>query len=226
MAHWNELFHNENYHWSVPETELFNWLNLLERTFPERPLRIWDLGCGAGRHTLAITRCGHKTYASDNAPKAIELTKELLNNAGVESDVRLADMTEFPWDKNIKLHGVLSWNVLHHNTLNNIIHTVELIQTKLTSGGILLATLNSNKADSYGKGLEIEPDTFVKNTGDEAGVAHYYFDEKGINKLFSKDKWEHVGLFEQVVRYIKYPEQLWGLAPLPYTKWVVIMKKR
>ena len=226
MADWNELFYDEKNRELAPEAELFRFVSLLEKTFSERPLSIWDLGCGAGRHTVAIARSGHRTYASDVAPKAIELTREWLSKTGAEANLQLAEMTHFPWQDDIKFHGVFSWAVLQHNTLDNIFRVINLIHSKLLPGGMLLATVISDKADGFGNGSEIEPKTFVLDKGKEAGVPHHYFDEKGIRELFCKDKWNIKALVEQVITNAERPEGFWEYTPFRSTCWGVLMQKR
>ncbi len=177
MANWNDLFYDEKNREMVPEAELFRFITLLEKKFPHENLNLWDLGCGAGRHTVAMAKSGHCVYASDNAQKSIELTTEWLTKSNMSANVKQSEMINFPWgDEVIKFHGIFSWDVLQHNTLGNIIKTVNLIHEKLFSGGLLIATIKSDKADLYGKGRELEHKTFVLDTGKEAGVPHHYFD--------------------------------------------------
>lgn len=51
------------------------------------------------------------------------------------------------------------------------------------------------------KGTEIEPGTFINDSGKEAGVPHHYFDEAGIRELFTG--WRFLILSEQVNNYIE-----------------------
>lgn len=226
MATWNALFNDLSNYSLVPEAELYKYVKLLEKGFKdEKNIRIWDLGCGAGRHTIALAKLGIATYASDSAPKSIEITNRWLKEIGAAASVELADMTECPWD-DVRFHGVFSWDVLQHNTLDNIIMAVDKIHKHLLPSGILLATIKSDKADLYGKGREIEPKTFILDTGKEAGVPHHYFDETGIRNLFCKSKWEIMAMAEQVITNVERPEGFWEYTPFRSTTWNVLMKKK
>lgn len=44
----------------------------------------------------------------------------------------------------------------------------------------LFATFASKRDARYGLGSQIEPDVFAPDSGDEAGVAHRYFDEAAL----------------------------------------------
>ncbi len=133
MASWNELYADEKYQELIPETAVYRFCSIVEGAFDERPLKFWDLGCGAGRHTAALFRLGHDVYATDDAPRAIDLTRQ-----------RLADVTDWPWRPSC-FHGVVSWNVLHHNRLAAIDEAVAHIYRSLIPGGILMVTQNWTK---------------------------------------------------------------------------------
>ena len=223
MATWNELFMDETNIKRVPEPEVYGLSGSLEKLFAERPLRLWDLCCGAGRHTVALARLGHDVYASDNAPKAVELTREWLAKMNLQAQVQLADMTVCPWPK-VTFHGVISWDALYHNTLANIRRAVKEVYARLAPGGLFMGTFMSTKADLYGQGEEIEPDTFVcLQRWGEKEVPHHHFDEAGIRGLFKK--WELVSLAEQVITYLERGEDFLQNNPFPYTKWGVLARK-
>ncbi len=107
MASWNELFADEKNRELIPETAVYRFCRIVEGAFDERPLNFWDLGCGAGRHTVALSRLGYDVCATDNAPRAIDLTMERLTEFELSADVRLADMTECPWSPAIST----AWSV-------------------------------------------------------------------------------------------------------------------
>jgi cyclopropane fatty-acyl-phospholipid synthase-like methyltransferase len=226
MATWNELFFDPKNREMAPEAELFRFMSLLEKKFGHAPLRLWDLGCGAGRHTVAMAKSGHIVFASDNSSRAVDLTRDWLRRAGAAADVAVAEMADFPWQDGTMFHGVFSWDVLQHNTLDNIKRAVELAHSHLVPGGMLLATIKSTKADGYGVGREIEEGTFVSDVGNEAGVPHHYFDEKGIRDLFDKDKWLIMALAEQIIVNVERPDKFWEYTPFRWTTWGVLMEKR
>ena len=156
MASWNELYVEEKNRELIPETAVYRFCSIVEGAFDERPLKSWDLGCGAGRHTIALSHLGHDVYATYDVPRAIDLTRQQLAGFDLSADVRLADMTDCPWHPSC-FHGVVSWNVLHPNRLSAIHEALAHICRSLIPGGILMVTLKSDKVDFAGRGIEIEP---------------------------------------------------------------------
>lgn len=222
MANWNELFLNKKYINTIPQQEVYKFIKKLEGIFTERPLLIWDLCCGAGRHTVLISKMGHNVYGSDISENGINHTRKWLNSEGLKAELEVSDMTVFPWD-GLKFHGVICWDALHHNTIANIKKTVDIIYDNMRDRGMFMVTLLSTKGGAYGKGIEIEENTFVRDDGEEAGVPHHYFDETEIRLLFKE--WKIVYLVEQISNYIEIEPNYYETNPFPYTKWGVIVKK-
>ncbi len=222
MATWNDLFIDDEHIKKFPEAPVMNFLTYLRQIFSDSSLRIWDLCCGGGRHTVAAASLGYKVYASDNAENGIQHTKEWLANVDLRAECQIADMTFCPWPER-RFHGVICWDAINHNTLSEIRKAIENVRNHLITGGMFLATLKSTKADRYGKGKEIEPRTFLLDTGAEAGVLHHYFDEAEIRTLFAR--WEIIVLTEQVMGYKIRGSDFLKCNPFLYTTWGVLAKR-
>lgn len=222
MATWNDLFMDEKFIAALPQPEVYKFVKVLEGTFPDRPLSIWDFCCGAGRHTVLISQMGHNAYGSDIAENGIKHTQKWLENNGLTATLTVADMTD-SLCSGMNFHGALSWDALHHNTISNIYKAVDNVYESLCDGGMFMVSLlntKSGRADLRGK--EIEKNTFVREDGSEAGVPHHYFDEQGVRDLFKK--WKIVSLVEVIVTYLEVELDFLD-NPFPYTKWIVIVKK-
>ena len=222
MATWNELFERGESIARFPEREVQEFVSLLERRFTERPLRIWDLCCGAGRHTVAMAARGHEIFASDVAAHGVVLTEKRLSKVGLSARTAVADMTECPWP-GATFHGVVSWDSLHHNTLESILTALHGAHERLEVGGLLMVTLKSTLADSFGMGTEIEPGTFVQDSGREAGVPHHCFDESGIRAAL--DQWTLLSLVELRCDYVERCPAFLDVNPFRYTAWGVLAEK-
>ena len=222
MANWNELFLDKKYELTIPQLEVYKFIKKLEGIFLDEKLLIWDLCCGMGRNTSLIGEMGHAPFGSDISENGVLFTKKLLRDKHIEGRVEIADMVENIF-KGVKFHGVFSWNALHHNTLDNIKKSVKVVHESLVDGGLLMVTIMSTKSEGYNKGREIEKNTFISDSGEEAGVPHHYFDEKEIRELFVD--FEIVILAEQVINYIDTEDMFYESNPFPYTKWAVIVRK-
>ncbi len=225
MATWDELFYTEKNVERIPEAEVYRVVRLLEKRFPAPVLNFWDLGCGGGRHSIAIAKLKHQVYASDNSKRGVALLSEWAKQFNLHIPTSVSEMTDTPFP-GVKFHGVISWDVLQHNTLANIEKSINIIHESLLPGGMLLATIKSDKADLYGKGREIEPKTFVNDIGKEAGVPHHYFDEPGIRALFPNSQWTIKALVEQVITNVERPDKFWEYTPFRFTNWGVLMEKK
>jgi 2-polyprenyl-3-methyl-5-hydroxy-6-metoxy-1,4-benzoquinol methylase len=222
MATWNELFLNENFIVTLPQPEVHKFVRKLEGIFIDRPLSLWDFCCGAGRHAVLMAQMGHKVYGSDVAENGINHAQKWLKNNDLKAELKVSDMTNCPFN-NIKFHGVVSWDALHHNIIENIRKAVSIIYDNLIDGGLFMTTLLSTKCGAYGEGNEIERNTFVRENWSEAGVPHHYFDEQEIRELFKQ--WKIVILVEQVYTYIETEPNYHETNPFPYTKWNIIVQK-
>lgn len=222
MATWNELFLDEKFIAALPQPEVYKFIKVLEGVFTESPLSIWDFCCGAGRHTVLISQMGHNAYGSDISPNGIVHTDKWLKSNGVNGTLKVADMTDNLF-VGMNFHGAISWDALHHNTIDNINKAVENVYQSLCEGGMFMVSLLSTTAGRPDlRGEEIEKNTFVREDGSEKGVPHHYFDEQGIRDLFKK--WKIVSLTEIVVTYVE-TDLDFSVNPFPYTKWNVIVKK-
>ncbi len=223
MADWNKLILEERFRPHFPQTEVHRFVITLEKIFTERPLRIWDLCCGGGRHTVLISSLGHQAYGSDLAPNALKLTRAWLSETQLSAELAQADMTVYPWS-GTTFHGVISWNALYHNTFNNIQRSIHMIYDCLLPNGLFMGTFKSTEADTFGLGREIEPHTFICPDGPEQGQLHCYFDKKSIRQLF--EGWEFISLVEQKMRYVERGQNFLEYNPFPYSTWCVLAKKR
>lgn len=223
VATWNELFTDSANIQRFPEGDVGRFIQLVEENSEERPLRLWDLCCGAGRHTVAMARAGHQVYASDNSENGIALAKQWLTAEKLRATVAVADMSSCPWP-DVSFHGIVSWDALHHNRQTEIQVAVDNACGCLLPNGLLLTTLLSNRADRFGHGTEIERNTFVSNTGREAGIPHHYFDEAGVRVLMKR--YDILVLAERVVDYRMQCDDFLRINPFSYTtKWLVLSRR-
>lgn len=216
---WNTLLADEAHIKRVPEGPFHKWAATVESTFDERPIRAWDLCCGAGRHTIAMAERGWDVAASDIAETGIAETRAWLDRRELTARLAVADMTDMPWPGQ-SFHAVLSWDAIHHNTVANIRTAVTTVYEHLVPGGLFLGTIKSDKAFSADRGREIEPGTRIKDVGSDAGVLHHYFDEPELRELFAG--FEFLALAEQVMDYKEYDRQR---NPFGFTTWAFCLAR-
>lgn len=222
MANWNTLFLDEKNIAPFPQPEVYKFVRLLECTFSERPLSLWDVCCGAGRHTVLIAQMGHRGYGSDISENGVRHGQKWLERVGLNATLAVADMTEPPFP-GVTFHGAVSWDALHHNTMDNIQKAADQVYDSLCDGGMFMVSLlSTTSGKGAARGREIEDGTYVTEQGAEAGVPHHYFSEQGIRHLFKK--WKILSLVNIEVDYIEVQLDF-SMNPFPYTKWNVVVQK-
>jgi ubiquinone/menaquinone biosynthesis C-methylase UbiE len=94
-------------------------------------------------------------------------------------DYELGDALEMPYrDENFE--GVYCFNTLHFFKQDERIRFIDDVHRILKRRGLAVFTVFSEKEPSFGKGKEIEPNTFESKKGRPA----HYFSEKDLNEHF------------------------------------------
>jgi SAM-dependent methyltransferase len=145
--------------------------------------KILDLGCGRGRHLVALASQGFKPVGLDNAPAGLDLARQWLEQEPLTAPLVLADMRQpLPFPDEV-FDGLLSTRVIHHARLAIILRTASEIARVLKPGGVLFVTVPAGKK-SKGGSEEIEPHTFIPLTGFEKGLPHHIFSAEELQALF------------------------------------------
>jgi len=213
MPEWNELFKEERYRWEEPHDLVVSFATELKRHGAQRVL---DLGCGAGRHVAYLAREGFDVCGTDISPRGLEFTRAWLQKEALQAKLQLSDMTAIPYPDDC-FDAIVSTYVIHHNTMNNIRRCVAGVYRALAPGGRALLTVSSKRGYSYGRGQPLEPDTFLRDEGPDAGVPHHYFDEPSLRELFAR--FCMVDLFP-----LEWDEVTDG-ATYRHAHWVIIVQK-
>lgn len=142
-----------------------------------------DLGCGVGRHAIALARAGFRVDALDGSPAGLDHGASTAREAGLTIGWHLGGMLALPFpDQSYEV--VISWNVIYHGTGDEMRQTMVEIARVLKPGGRVLLTLLSTRDRRFGLGREISPSTYVIDGEEEKGHPHYYVDALGAAGLF------------------------------------------
>lgn len=127
--------------------------------------KVIDFAYGSGRNAAFLSRRGFAVTAVPDDGAASFAAPEAA------------------FDGAVSTHGLL------HGTPAAIRSMLEALAHALKRGAPLYATFASTKDARYGAGRQIEAHTFAADGGEEAGVAHSYFDQARLRELLR-------GLFE------------------------------
>jgi SAM-dependent methyltransferase len=144
---------------------------------------ILDLGCGSGRHSLHLAKAGFSVLGADISMAGLRLAhdwsqEEAANIRLAQIDMRMG----LPFATSI-FDGVFSTQVIHHARLDQIRTTISEIHRILQPGGSAFISVAGRK-DEGGPFEEIEPATYVPQTGSEAGLAHHIFTAEDLRYEF------------------------------------------
>jgi ubiquinone/menaquinone biosynthesis C-methylase UbiE len=150
--------------------------------------RLLDLGCGAGRHCIYLSKNGFDVVGVDVSRSALKLAKERASEENLKDITFVeATMTNIPFDDR-RFDAVLSVSVIHHALKRDIKTTISEIHRILKKRGIFLANLTSMDDPRYGAGEKVEADTFRTLEAYEERrfkELHHYFSKREVYELLS-----------------------------------------
>ena len=137
-----------------------------------------DLGCGVGRHALALAGMGFSVTAVDMAQEGLAEVSRSARDAGLEIATQAAPMSALPFPAGA-FDFVLAWNVIYHGDGDIVRRTIAGIRRVLKPGGSFQATMLSKRNIGYGVGREVSPNTFSRDPTpgdpDDEDKAHPHF---------------------------------------------------
>lgn len=173
---WNDLLADPNFHWQEPDPGL---VAVAESWRGGGRRRIYDLGCGAGRHLLHLHSLGLLPVGSDLSGNGLATSAARLGAAGFPALLVQADMTATPALAG-SFDAACAINVLNHGTRRQLSAAVAEVRRVLRPGGEFYLTVLNTWDWRYGSGEQVEPDSFVLAEGPETGILHHFFSESDL----------------------------------------------
>jgi ubiquinone/menaquinone biosynthesis C-methylase UbiE len=122
--------------------------------------RILDLGCGAGRNSVYLSKKGFDVVGFDVSKSALKLASKWVEKERLPSvTFTLGNMINIPFD-DCSFHAVVSVSVIHHGVKEDIMRTIAEINRILKKKGVFLANIASVKDPRYSEGEKVEENTF------------------------------------------------------------------
>jgi len=192
---WDNLWRDDEKRklWTIPEQSVLALLPMLKEEMVRRTL---DLGCGVGRHAVALASEGFEAHAIDASRSAIAYCRDWLKEEELHAKIRYGDMQVLPYPDGF-FDFVLSWNVIYHTTRKKMVAILGEIVRVLRDGGLLYLTLISTRNMHCGGGTEVEPNTFADSAKIDGQHLHHYSDEEDVRDLFSRFHIESIKEAEQ-----------------------------
>ncbi len=182
MSDWESIFKKRGKFFYEPHKDMGYIIAFMKKRGVRR---ILDLGCGSGRHTIALAKAGFDVYGMDSAPSGLAQTKQWLKQLHLSAQLKRASCYKtFPY-KDSFFDAVVSVQVIHHATIQAIRYCITEIERTLKPGGTIFVTVPKTKRNAWRSHSKIiAPRTFVPTDGHEAGVTHYLYTKELLKKDF------------------------------------------
>ena len=178
---WSILEQEDREFWLSPSGDVFEFALHLSRCGQKK---VYDLGCGLGRHLFFLIEMGFDVYGSDYSLDAVKEVNQRLEEMEYPHRVKHESMTEISEPDGF-YDAVISYNVVYHAYLADMTKALSNIYRILKSGGSLLITFQSIESPIYNKEEEVEPGTIIKKAEPEIGIPHHLVDRDEITELLS-----------------------------------------
>jgi ubiquinone/menaquinone biosynthesis C-methylase UbiE len=101
--------------------------------------------------------------------------------------LKTASVTKIPF-KNNYFDVVISHETLDHMLISDAKNAIEEIKRVCSPGGYIYVSFRSTQDSEFGRGMEVDSNTFVLEKGYEKGLIQHYFDLEEILKLLKNLK--------------------------------------
>lgn len=203
--------------------------------------KVFDLGCGNGRHVIFFAEQGFDVHGMDISAEAVKIAKAWLDKKGLKADLKTGDIEKkLPFEDGSFDLVVIS-EALDHILFSKAKEVMKEIKRICASNAYIYLTLRSTEDCEFGRGEEVERNTFVLKEGYEKGLIQHYFDSGQIKELFGGFKIFDIEMREErfpgifsidkaflqsskgIKRYVDYSETV--NMNLKYSRWHVAAEK-
>lgn len=184
---WDKIFRSQEWGKYPPEHVIRfvaqRWYKVADRS----GVRLLDLGSGPGACTWYMAREGFKVSAIDGSAVGVQRLQDRLKAEHLAADARAGDFVLLPWPDST-FDGVVDNVSLCANPYRACMAAVAEVHRVLKPGGWFLSASFTPRTWGYGKGTEVEPNTYTDITEGplkERGRA-LFMDRAQVDALFRR----------------------------------------
>jgi tellurite methyltransferase len=199
---WDEKWKEEKYsgYWRTPAPAVMRFIAGCD---PVTAPAVLDLGCGIGRHALAMAERGFSVVAVDESETAIEALRQEANTRKLHIDTIAADYFDAGF-ADASFDAIVSYNVIYHGDFDHFKKSVALCRRILKPGGKLFFTCPTREDGKYGNGEKVAAHTYRSENSLHPGDVHYFADEDTLMDVLDRftvialhkeeHDWDHDGV--------------------------------
>jgi SAM-dependent methyltransferase len=169
--------------WSVPSEDVYYFLY---RWRERELLRVLDLGCGIGRHSLLFAEHGYRVTAVDLSDSGLKRLRTAAQDKRVSVATTIADVTALPFDEGC-FDAILAYHSIYHVDTAGMVSAIAEARRVLRPGGEIYMSLIS-KANSSFTGTEckvVDANVRLKREVEGTVLPHFYVDHNDIPVLLA-----------------------------------------
>jgi SAM-dependent methyltransferase len=188
MSSWNEEFYKEGGKsedpiFRIPHKDFPEFVRLLKEQNAENVL---DLGCGTGRHVIALAKEGFTVYGLDVAERAVERTRQWLQEENLSAHLQIKNFYEQLPYNDTWFDGILALKAINHATAGGIRRIFEEIRRIMKPTAVFMAEVAKWEPELFdpSRWEEFEPRTLRAREGSERELTHYFFESESEVRTF------------------------------------------
>jgi SAM-dependent methyltransferase len=149
---WDKFYNDHGRFYLLPHPSIPEFIEKLKSIGARKVL---DLGCGSGRHMIALAEKGFEIEGIDFSPAAVRIANESLENHNLPATAIIGDIHEkLAMFKTAEFDAVLAVNSLNYQESDHLLKSIKEINRVLKTGGIALIVLPSQEALIINPGIE------------------------------------------------------------------------
>tara|TARA_B100000315_G_C14494375_1_gene549195 strand:+ start:427 stop:1095 length:669 start_codon:yes stop_codon:yes gene_type:complete len=188
VSEWNKLHQKPQFRPKYPSEYVVRFmyscfsLDLINRG----KIKILDIGCGGGRHIKLFAENGFNTYGVDFSSVGIEYSNIFLSEYDLTAELMKSDMKGLPY-KDEFFDGAISFGVFYYTDSLGMKKSISDLHRIMKVNGKAFINLRTINDYRFGKGEEIERNTFVLDIQEtnEYNMKMHFLCEKDVYDYFS-----------------------------------------
>jgi SAM-dependent methyltransferase len=145
-----------------------------------------DIGVGGGRHTKLLCDLGFQVTGVDLSSEGLRQCEAWLRSDGQVAELVQASMQLLPFpDESFDL--AVAFGTYYYADAGGMRRAVAELHRVLRKGGRALVVARTDRDYRYGKGAQLEPDTFrldIEDTNERGAVMHF-LRENAVSQMFA-----------------------------------------